>query len=80
MLVTAKFKVDHVKSIETEYTNYPPQKTVVLRAVTTSDGKGNESWSKYTPSGSIEMTITNEAALEVLKPGKTFLLTFEESK
>ena len=71
--VKAKFKVYQHKIIRDahgESTN------VLMHAVT--DAK-NESWSKWTPSGSIEMHITNPAALDVLKPGKEFFLTFDEA-
>jgi len=34
-------------------------------------------WSKYTPSGSISMQITNPAAAEAFEQGKTYLVTFE---
>lgn len=39
----------------------------------------NHEWSKYTPAGYIELTITNPAAFERFEAGKTYLLTFEES-
>lgn len=41
---------------------------VVLRAATA--GEENKGWSKYTPAGSIQMTIDNELALAQFKPGE----------
>lgn len=36
----------------------------------------NYSWSKYTPSGSLMLNITNPAAYEQFEVGKTYELTF----
>jgi hypothetical protein len=43
---------------------------------TYGDGKDNESWSKYTPSGKIEMSITNPAAIDKLEKGKAYFVDF----
>ena len=40
----------------------------------TADMKDCASWSKATPSGKLEMTITNPAAMEGLKVGKDYFL------
>lgn len=37
----------------------------------------NFEWSKYTPSGYIELTITSEAAFSAFEVGAEYLLTFE---
>lgn len=42
-----------------------------------NDGKGNESWSKATPSGKIELNVTNPAAIEQFTLGSEYELTFE---
>lgn len=39
-------------------------------------GKENESWSKATPSGTVEMQITNPAAYNQFKAGDTFFVDF----
>lgn len=70
MNVTAKFQVQSV----TRHSWNKEAVTVKLSAVS---GKENEPWSKYTPSGSLEMQIDNPPAAEVFELGKTFLLTFE---
>lgn len=56
-------------------------KTVTLVPVYSSDKESpNYSWSQYTPSGKIELSITNPAAYEQFAPGKKFLLTFTETE
>jgi hypothetical protein len=37
----------------------------------------NFEWSKATPSGYVELTITNEAAFSAFEVGAEYLLTFE---
>jgi hypothetical protein len=71
MAVTAKFEVQSI----TQHAWSGNARTVKLNAVS---GDENKPWSEYTPSGSIEMQITNPAAFEQFELGKTFLLTFEE--
>lgn len=48
--------------------------------VSYGDGEENRSWSKYTPSGSIEMWVTNPAAFEQFEEGKDYILTFEPAE
>lgn len=72
MTVTAKFKVEAV----TQHAWSQHAKTVKLSAVA---GEENKPWSEYTPSGTIELQITNPAAHSQFALGKTFLLTFEEA-
>lgn len=40
------------------------------------DGKANKDWSKYTPSGSIKMTVTNPAAADGFNVGESYILDF----
>ena len=40
----------------------------------------NFSWSKYTPSGTIEMNITNESALSQFEIGKSYIVTFNKAE
>lgn len=75
MAVIAKFRV--VSRTESAgYGNEPgkTQESVKLSAVS---GPENEQWSKWTPSGSIEMAITNPAALDQFKVGEHVMVTFE---
>jgi hypothetical protein len=36
----------------------------------------NKSWSKWTPSGSLSITITNPAAIDQFEKGKAYYLDF----
>jgi hypothetical protein len=75
MIVRCKMRVME----KSDQANYDPKvqgatsSVVKLRAVTT---EGNENWSKWTPSGSIELQITNPAAVEALKLGESFYVDF----
>lgn len=42
-------------------------------------GEENKTWSKYTPSGKIELCITNPDAVAYLELGSEFYLTFEKA-
>jgi hypothetical protein len=77
MAVRGRFKV-HSK---TEYAGYGgnPGEEVIQESVklTAAGGPGNEEWSAATPSGTIEMTITNRAALDQFHVGQYVFVTFE---
>ncbi len=71
-MVTAKFKVQQVN-------DYGGYRQVFLSPVYSSDKTSpNYSWSQATPSGKLEMTITNPGAYEQFAVGKTFFMTFEQ--
>lgn len=74
MAVVAKFRVQS----RTESAGYSEpgktQESVKLMAV--SD-PANENWSKWTPSGSIDMVITNPAALDQFRVGECVKVRFE---
>jgi hypothetical protein len=40
--------------------------------------EGNGDWSKWTPQGELEMTVTNPAAIEQFEVGAVYRLTFEK--
>ncbi len=46
-------------------------------SVVEDDSEENKTWSKYTPSGSVTLEITNERAHGAFVPGREYLLTFE---
>lgn len=46
---------------------------VELHALT---GPGNEQWSKYTPAGKVEMSITKEGAIGQFKVGQDYFVDF----
>lgn len=71
-MVTAKFKV-------TQVNDFGQYRQVFLSPVYSPDKTSpNYSWSQYTPSGKMEMTITNPAAYEQFAVGKSYLMTFDE--
>ncbi len=41
------------------------------------ESEENKGWSKWTPSASLEMYVTNPAAFEQFEVGKDYILTFE---
>lgn len=53
-------------------------KKVNLRPVY-GTGEENKSWSQATPSGNLEMTITNLEAADYFIPGHDYFLTIERS-
>jgi hypothetical protein len=45
------------------------QERVKLSAVYGEKGTANATWSRYTPSGSVDLTISNPDAIGLMKPG-----------
>ena len=71
--VRAKFKCDTVTQYE------GGGKNVVMSAVTTEEGD-NAQFAKYTPMGSLQLSITNETeACNWFKPGQLYYLDFTEA-
>lgn len=68
MSVRAKFQCNSISKS-------PDNSTAVvnLMAVTTGSVE-NESWSKYTPSGQLQMVISNPAAFEQFEQGKEYFI------
>lgn len=64
-----------VKS-STQHSHQPDAREVELSAITR--GPEAAAWSKYTPSATLKMWITNPAAHEQFAVGHEFLLTFED--
>lgn len=73
MAVVAKFFVQTI----TEHAHQIGCKQITLQAV--SRGEENKEWSKYTPSGTLTMSILNEAAAGQFTLGEEYLITFEHS-
>lgn len=69
MSIVAKFRCQLVSK------DAQGNETVTLNPVTGKDGSANAQWSKWTPSGKLEMTITNPPAQGQLVPGKEYLVT-----
>jgi hypothetical protein len=66
MTVKAKFKCESV-------TKFGAQEDVKLTPVTGGSDE-NKSFSKYTPSGKLELSITNEALFGHFQPGQEYYL------
>ena len=75
MSVRAKFSVESVVLFAGD------SKKVNLRAVANKDGVPENKWfAKYTPSGTIEMTVDNPPASDQFQPGKVFYVDFTEAE
>jgi hypothetical protein len=71
-MIVAKFNCESV--LHSNPGGNMHQETITLHAVT---GKENEEWSRYTPSGSVTIAITNPEAQGRFEPGKDYLIRFE---
>lgn len=58
-------------------TEESPCHTVRLAPVY-GDSEENKQWSKYTPSGQVELNITNPAAFDRFEANAEYLVTFEK--
>lgn len=76
MTVRAKFFVSSIEHVGTPGSD--PCATVRLKPVygTYGDDESNKTWSKYTPNGSIEMTITNPDATSQFSVGDAYFVDF----
>jgi hypothetical protein len=71
-MVRAKFRVTKVTT--TCYGAAQPDSTIVSFSAVSDDA--NKTWSKWTPSGELQMQINNPAALEQFKIGEFYFLDF----
>ena len=84
MTVLAKFRctfIDeplYLKKAREEHPegNHDESRVIHFSAVKDED-TDNEQWSKWTPSGDIQIYVTNPAAFEQFEQGRSYLLTFE---
>jgi hypothetical protein len=79
MTTRAKFrctKVQQVSTCSADGIYADKQEEVVLSAVC---GKTNEQWSKWTPSGTLTMTINNPDAQGKFKPTQCYYLDITEA-
>lgn len=74
-MVKAKF---HCHSISNMDWNEPAK--IVRFHPVYGGGDENQEWSKYTPSGYLEMTITNPAAFEQFEEGAEYYITFTRAE
>jgi hypothetical protein len=76
MVVRAKVRCITVKTSASNYGSNAgtiESKQVELGPVA---DPANSTWSKYTPAGSINLTINNPEAFEAFKPGETYFVDF----
>lgn len=75
MNVRAKFQCQSINHI---MTHSPGDQTAILTFAPVYDnGSGeNKTWSKYTPQGKLEMTVTNPDAVAAFEVGKSYYLDF----
>ena len=76
MTVEARFTLNEKKETWAGEGN---RSCTMLFAAVWGNGKGNESWSKTTPSGQLTMTVTNPPAIDYFKIGTTYRLILEEA-
>ena len=57
----------------------PNSGMVVKLNVVTAEREENRTFSKYTPTGSLELVITNESALDFFVTGQEYLITMEKA-
>jgi hypothetical protein len=76
MTVRAKFFVEDIKHNDVSGTD--AYASISMRPVfgTYGDGEVNKSWSKWTPSGHLQITITNPDAIDQFEKGKAYFLDF----
>ena len=51
---------------------------VTLIAVSKDGSEDNKTWAKFTPSGTLALTITNPEAQARMKPGREYYVDLEE--
>jgi len=69
MTVRAKMRCSKVKEVHSELFE--------LQLVAVADSSGeNASWSKYTPSGEINLNVTNVDAVKQFEVGKSYYIDF----
>jgi len=79
MAVKARFYVSEIKKTPTDYLGVVLQP--VIRATPLPGAESNKSWSKYTPSGRIEMNVSNATGAAQWFDdhlGKDVSITFDE--
>lgn len=72
--VKAKFRVNDIKNYAGS--DGSPQVSVSLNPVY-GDSEENKTWSKYTPSGSLNMSITNPNVVGFFELNKEYFLNIE---
>lgn len=66
-ILVAKMYMHQVTSVEG--TEGKVQEELVMHAVTSGQGDVNKRWSRWTPAGQLQLTVTNPDAYGKVKPG-----------
>jgi len=75
MTVRAKMKVMAITPFHSSDPNGVCAEVRLMPVV--NDGNAeNATWSKYTPSGDVRLTITNPAAIDAFELGKSYFVDF----
>lgn len=77
MNVRAKFRCTQI--IKTCYAGNDAPVDMVQVKLSAVYGETNKTWSKWTPSGELTMTINNPAALEQYHVGEFYFLDFTDA-
>lgn len=83
MAVQAKFYVSKLEQFGSQphpTAVYDPQINVTLGAVFGDGDHPNAEWSRFTPSGEIEMTVTNPDVLGFFEAGVEYNVTFTRAQ
>lgn len=73
--VRCKMRVTEKKDVA-HWDAKKPGKSMTVVKLTAASGEGNRTWSEYTPSGTIELSITNQAAIDDFQLGSSFYVDF----
>jgi len=68
-ILRLKMSVQSVKSVSDNLGN-KTQEEIALLAVYGPDGSANKQWSKWTPTGSLNFTVSNPEAFDKIRPGQ----------
>jgi hypothetical protein len=83
VMIRAKMHCDAVREYTYAATDKVPEtkycEEVRLSAVYGKDGSANAQWSKSTPSGSVNLTITNPDAWGKIKQGRFYFVDVSEA-
>ena len=74
-MIRAKFRCTSI----TQHEGHQPIEVVKLCAANGSKESANAQWSKWTPSGTLEIGISNPDAQGKFKPGQHYFLDFSEA-
>lgn len=76
-VMRAKFKASTVSEIKNPTTGEKESESVYMFAVYSSDPESeNAKWAKWTPAGSLNITINNPGAFGILKANQEYFLDF----